>query len=95
MSSIHIGLILCVVERGNEAIVPSLIFIVAVIPVKYINAEPEFMGCDDSLCKASENLENFCEGECIFQDDILVDRIVGRQIYYFCKEGRKWILIEC
>lgn len=77
MFSIHISLILCVVERGNEGIVPSLIFIVAVIPVNYINAEPEFIDSTDPLCKDPENPESFCGEECIFQDDILADRITG------------------
>lgn len=79
-SGLHIGLLVCGVERGDEVIVPSLTFIAAVNPVKYIGAEPVFMDCDDSLCMDPDKLKNFCREECIFQDGRLIDRQTGKQI---------------
>ena len=53
-------------------IVPTLTFIAAVNPVRYIGAEPVFMDCDDSLCMDPIKLREFCENECRMTDGNLV-----------------------
>lgn len=73
-SGLHISLIVCGVESGDEVIVPTLTFIAAVNPVKYINAEPVFMDCDDSLCIDPIKLEQFCKEECEFINGELVNK---------------------
>jgi len=52
-SGFHIALRVCGVTKEHEVIVPTLTFMAAVNPVKYIGAEPIFMDCDDSLMKLS------------------------------------------
>lgn len=71
-SGLHIALMLCGVEREQEVIVPTLTFIAAVNPVRYIGAEPIFMDCDDSLCMDPVKLEKFCKEECVITDGNLV-----------------------
>lgn len=63
-SGLHVALMLMNVSHGDEVIVPTLTFIAAVNPVKYIGAEPIFMDCDDSLCMDADKLLEFCQNEC-------------------------------
>lgn len=79
-SGLHIALKLCDVTSEDEVIVPTLTFIAAINPVKYIGAEPIFMDCDDSLCLDIEKLNKFCEEECIFTDGKLINRRTNKYI---------------
>jgi len=79
-SGLHIALLLTGVTEADEVIVPTLTFIAAVNPVKYIGAEPVFMDCDDSLCIDAEKLECFCREECDFIDGKLIDRKTKRHV---------------
>lgn len=63
-AGIHLGLKLLDVGVGDEVIVPTLTFIAAVNPVKYLGAEPVFMDCDDSLNMDANKLEIFLKNEC-------------------------------
>ena len=46
-SALHISLLLAGVQPHDEVIVPTVTFIAPVNAVKYIEAEPLFMDCDD------------------------------------------------
>ena len=79
-AGLHLALAVLGVERGDEVIVPTLTFIAAVNPVKYIGAEPVFMDCDDSLCIDPEKLENFCNSNCRLTESGLVNNLTNRKI---------------
>ena len=79
-AGLHIALLLSGVTREDAVIVPTLTFIAAVNPVKYIGAEPVFMDCDDSLCINPLKLEKFCREECEFTGGRLIDKDSGRHI---------------
>lgn len=79
-AALHMSLIECGVENGDEVIVPTLTFIAAVNPVKYLGAYPVFMDCDDSLCMDPAKLEMFCKEECSFDGSRLIHNSTGRQI---------------
>lgn len=79
-SALHISLLLMGVTREDAVIVPTLTFIAAVNPTRYIGAEPVFMDCDDSLCLDPVKLKDFCQNECDFTDGKLIDRATGRHI---------------
>ncbi|MBE5935327.1 MAG: LegC family aminotransferase [Lachnospiraceae bacterium] len=79
-AGLHIALMLCDIKQGDEVIVPTLTFIAAVNPVKYIGAEPVFMDCDDSLCIDWKKIKNFCENECIFENNVLINKKSKRTI---------------
>lgn len=68
-AAIHLSLIDAGVGLGDMVIVPTLTFIAAVNPVKYLGAEPIFMDCDDSLCMDPVKLRAFCEKECAFREE--------------------------
>ncbi|WP_250278536.1 LegC family aminotransferase [[Clostridium] colinum] len=79
-AGIHLALLALDVKKDDEVIVPTLTFIAAVNPVKYIGATPIFMDCDDSLCLDVEKLEEFCENECIFKDGKLINKLTNKHI---------------
>jgi perosamine synthetase len=79
-SGLHIALEVCGVARDDEVIVPTLTFIAAVNPVKYIGAEPIFMDCDDSLTIDADKLRRFCETECELIAGVLVNKKTEKSI---------------
>src|SRR6056297_4218457 len=79
-SGLHIALEVCGVTKEDEVIVPTLTFIAAVNPVKYIGAEPVFMDCDDSLTMDVDKLKDFCETECKFVDGKLINKTSDKNI---------------
>jgi len=79
-SGLHIALKVCGVTNGDEVIVPTLTFIAAVNPVKYVGAEPIFMDCDDSLTMDVSKLKDFCEKECSFLDGKLINNSTNKHI---------------
>lgn len=79
-SGLHISLMLCGVTRQDEVIVPTLTFIAAVNPVKYIGAEPIFMDCDNSLTMDVNKLLEFCQNECSFADGKLINNKTNKHI---------------
>jgi aminotransferase in exopolysaccharide biosynthesis len=79
-AGLHLGLIVCGVKQGDEVIVPTLTFIAAVNPVKYIGAEPIFMDCDESLTMDPDKLEEFCKNECELREAVLYNKKTGKRI---------------
>lgn len=71
-AGLHLALLLAGVTADDLVIVPTLTFIAAVNPVKYLGAAPVFMDCDDSLCMDMEKLQRFCETECELRDEKLI-----------------------
>ena len=70
-SALHLSLVEAGVRPGDVVIVPPLTFIAAVNPVRYQNAEPVFIDCDDSFCMDPHKLEEFCNQECVFENGVL------------------------
>ncbi len=68
-SGLHLALHYYGVSKDDVVLVPTLTFIAAVNPIRYENAEPIFMDCDDSLCMDPEKLGRFLDEECIFDGD--------------------------
>ena len=79
-AGLHIALEVCGVTKEDEVIVPTLTFIAAVNPVKYIGAEAVFMDCDDSLTLDVHKLKSFCEMECSFLDGKLINNTTKKHI---------------
>jgi len=79
-SALHLAVILAGVEFGDEVIVPTLTFIAAVNPVKYVGAEPVFMDCNDYLCLDVEKVAEFCKNECDFKDNKLINKKTKKHI---------------
>ncbi len=79
-AGLHLALKVLGVQSGEEVIVPTLTFVAAVNPVKYLGAEPVFMDCDPNLNMDMDKLEVFLEKECSFTDGVLRNKKTDRMI---------------
>lgn len=79
-AGLHVALRILGVKAGDEVIVPTLTFIAAVNPVRYMEAFPIFMDCDESLCMDPDKLQAFCEEECSFINGELFNKKSNRRI---------------
>ncbi|MBE5851352.1 MAG: LegC family aminotransferase [Lachnospiraceae bacterium] len=79
-SGLHISLLLAGITMDDAVFVPTLTFIAAVNPVKYIGASPIFMDCDDSLCMDPIKLEQYCREECVIEAGKLIDKVTHKHI---------------
>jgi len=79
-AGLHLALRVLGIESGDEVIVPTVTFIAAVNPVRYMGAEPVFMDCDDTLNMDMDKLEEFLENECDFIDGKVINKTTNRAI---------------
>lgn len=79
-AGLHLSLLALGIQAGEEVLVPTLTFIAAVNPVRYVGAEPVFMDCDDTLTIDPDKLKEFCEQECIFDGEVLINKTSGRKV---------------
>lgn len=79
-AALHLSLIECGVGINDMVFVPTLTFIAAVNPVRYVHAEPIFMDCDESLCMDPEKLRLFCEEECTLTENGLIHSATQKHI---------------
>lgn len=79
-AGLHLALRVLGIMPGDEVIVPTLTFIAAVNPVRYLGAEPVFMDCDATLNMDMEKLESFLENECKFIKGKVINRKTQRTI---------------
>lgn len=79
-AGLHLALRVLGIKPGDEVIVPTLTFIAAVNPVRYMGSEPVFMDCDDTLNMDMDKLEEFLENECHFTDGKVINKKTNRVI---------------
>ncbi len=79
-AGLHLALRVLGIEPGDEVIVPTVTFIAAVNPVKYMGAEPVFMDCDETLNMDMDELEEFLENECHFIGGKVINKKTNRII---------------
>jgi perosamine synthetase len=77
-AALHVALSLLGVGPGDEVLVPSLTFIAAVNVVRYVGAEPVFLGCDDFMNLDPSILAEFLSRECDATDDGPRNKATGR-----------------
>ncbi|MEG0577055.1 MAG: LegC family aminotransferase [Bacilli bacterium] len=79
-AGIHLSLLSVGVTSNDEVIVPALTFVATVNPVRYCNAIPVFIDCDESLCLDMGKLELFCKESCELIDNKLINKKSGNHI---------------
>ncbi|NQT32339.1 MAG: LegC family aminotransferase [Candidatus Omnitrophica bacterium] len=79
-AALHTALILTGVEAGDEVIVPDVTFIAPVNTVRYVGANPVFIDCDDYLNIDADKLASFCEEECDFTGEKLINKTSGARV---------------
>lgn len=79
-AALHLALIVAGVGMGDEVFVPALTFIAAVNPVRYVNAQPIFVDCDDYLCIDPEKLRRFLQDNCQIRDGKTYNKNTGAHV---------------
>lgn len=79
-AALHIALQLAGVRPGDEVIVPTVTFIATVNAVRYVQAEPVFMDCDEFYNLDVEKVAEFLHKETKVQDGQIYNRRSGRRI---------------
>lgn len=79
-AGLHLSLIQSGVGYGDEVIAPTLTFIAAVNPIRYVGAEPIFMDCDDTLCLDPIKVEQFIKEECVYEQGKLINKQSNKHI---------------
>jgi perosamine synthetase len=79
-ASLHTALVALGIGPGDEVLVPSLTFIAPVNTVRYVGAEPVFIGPDDHINMSPAFIGEFISGQCDKRDGVLVNRKSGRKV---------------
>ncbi len=79
-SAIHISLMLSGVQPGDEVIVPAVTFIAPVNAVRYVDAWPVFVDCDQYCNLDVEAVRRFLAEECTVRDGRTTNRSSGRRL---------------
>lgn len=79
-AGLHLAMLSLGIEKGDIVLVPTLTFIAAVNPVKYIGAMPVFMDCDDFLTIDPYKIDAFCKEECEMSNGILIHKESKRRV---------------
>ncbi|MFW6015823.1 MAG: aminotransferase class I/II-fold pyridoxal phosphate-dependent enzyme, partial [bacterium] len=79
-AGLHLAMRVLGIEPGDEVIVPTVTFIAAVNPVKYMFADPVFMDCDHNLNMDMDKLEEFLANQCNCVDGKVINKKTKRQI---------------
>lgn len=79
-SGLHLALKVLGINQEHEVFAPTLTFIAAVNPIKYVGAEPIFIDCDDSLGINSDEIELFIKKQCQFNGSDLINLKTNKTI---------------
>lgn len=79
-AALQTALLLAGVEPDDEVIVPTVTFIAPVNVVKYLNARPVFMDCDDYYNIDAAKTVDFIEQETAFKDGASLNKKSGKRI---------------
>jgi aminotransferase in exopolysaccharide biosynthesis len=79
-AALHVALRLVEVITGDEVIVPTLTFIAPVNAVKYLEAEPIFMDCDEFFNLNVQKTTQFIKDETEFKNGFSINKRSGKII---------------
>ncbi len=80
-AALHLSLIACGVQAGDEVLAPSFTFIAPVNAINYCGAFPVFMGSESSTFGMDvQRVDEFLSQECRYQDGELRNLRTGRRI---------------
>lgn len=79
-AALHLSLLISDIGAGDEVIAPSITSIASANAIQYTGANPIYIDCDDYLCLDVDKVATFCSDECIFENNVLVNKVTNRQI---------------
>ncbi len=79
-AGLHLAMLVSGVCPDDEVLAPALTFIAAVNPIRYANAHPVFIGCDDTLCMCHVQTEAFLSKSTYMKDGYCFNKNSNRRI---------------
>jgi len=79
-AALHLSLLVAGIKPNDEVFVPTLTFIAPVNVIKYANADPIFIDCDDHLNMSADSLNKFIKDNCIFKSKKLFNKKTNKSI---------------
>lgn len=79
-SGLHLAMLCAGIGPGDEVLAPALTFIAAINPIRYVGAQPVFIGCDDSLGIDPAQVQLFCETQCEMREGVLYNLKTGNRV---------------
>ena len=79
-AALHLAMIECGIEQNDLVIAPTLTFVAAINPIRYVGADPIFMDCDDSQCIDAEKIEKYLTHHCELREGKVFDKTLNRKI---------------
>ena len=79
-TALHLALRAISIEKDDEVIVPSMSFIATVNPVRYINASPVFMDCDNFYNLDIYKFKQFIEKNTFFKNGFTINKKTKKKI---------------
>jgi len=79
-AALQIALQLVNVTSEDEVIVPTVTFIASINSVRYLNASPIFMDCDDYYNIDPEKTIEFIRSETVYKNGITINKTTGKRI---------------
>ncbi|MEF9969964.1 MAG: LegC family aminotransferase [Ruthenibacterium sp.] len=79
-SGLHLAMMIAGIGRGDEVLAPTLTFIAAVNPIRYVGAQPIFIGCGDSLCICPTLVEAYLSQNTTMQNGKCINNKTGAHI---------------
>ena len=79
-SGLHLAMLAAGIGAGDEVLCPTLTFIAAVNPVRYVNAVPVFIGCGESLCICPKLVRQFLEENAEMRGGKCINKSTGAHI---------------
>ena len=79
-SGLHLANMVAGLGVGDEVLAPALTFIAAVNPIRYVGAQPVFIGCDDSLCMDPVAAEEFLATRCEMRGEVCYNKTSGAPV---------------
>ncbi len=79
-SGLHLSMLVANINEQHEVLAPALTFIAAVNPIRYVNAHPIFIGCDDTLCMCPKLTREFLQNNTTMQNGKCINKSTKRII---------------
>lgn len=79
-SALHLALRAINIEKDDEVVVPTMSFIATVNPVRYLNASPIFMDCDDFYNLDVNKFKEFITKNTFFKNGFTINKKTGKKI---------------
>jgi len=80
-AALHLSLLACGVQPGDDVLAPSFTFIAPINAIRYCGASPVFIGSDSStLGLDAQKVSEYLTQKCVYQQGELRNRRTGRKV---------------